>query len=102
MRATASLADQTVASPRTVILNFRDFGGIPTVDGRRVAPGRLFRSGAPFGTEAWRCISELGVRLVCDLRSPAERGDPPYPGGQGPRGSWPSTCSPTNAPAASR
>ncbi|MER7986936.1 tyrosine-protein phosphatase, partial [Streptomyces noursei] len=27
------------------VRNFRDVGGLPTVDGRRIRQGRLFRSG---------------------------------------------------------
>lgn len=54
---------------------FRDLGGLPTSDGRRVRPGRLFRSDALVcGSSADRALIEsLGLRLVCDLRSAAER-----------------------------
>ncbi len=57
--------------------NFRDLGGYATSDGRRVAWGRLFRSGhlghltdADVGA-----VRRLGIRLVCDLRAPSERQD---------------------------
>lgn len=55
--------------------NLRDLGGIATADGRRVASGRLFRSGALVGLGAaeWAQVESLGIRLVCDLRSTSER-----------------------------
>jgi protein-tyrosine phosphatase len=50
--------------------NFRDAGGWPTTDGRRMRTGRLYRSDGPLrvsrrGRDA---IWNLGVRLVVDLR----------------------------------
>lgn len=55
--------------------NFRDFGGYPTADGRRVRARRLFRSElllelTPADLEQ---LASLQIGLVCDLRSPAER-----------------------------
>jgi protein tyrosine/serine phosphatase len=57
------------------IANFRDFGGQATPDGRRVARGRLFRSGHHAdATEAdLASLSDLELSLVVDLRRPAER-----------------------------
>lgn len=54
---------------------FRDLGGGLTRDGRRVRLGMVFRSEAPVGlTERDRAtLAGLGLRLVCDLRSPVER-----------------------------
>lgn len=55
--------------------NFRDFGGYAARDGRRVHQGRLFRSELLLGlgeTEL-QTVAGLGIGLVCDLRSPAER-----------------------------
>ena len=57
--------------------NFRDLGGYPTDDGRRVAWGRLYRSGhlgrlTPSDVAA---IARLRIRLVCDLRAASERAD---------------------------
>lgn len=56
--------------------NFRDLGGYPAVDGRRVKWGRIFRSGAtPLLTEADVAFvaRELGVTKAIDLRSTEER-----------------------------
>lgn len=52
-------------------LNFRDLGGYATADGRRVAWGKIYRSGELNGlTERdRRVLQERGIRLVCDLRS---------------------------------
>jgi protein-tyrosine phosphatase len=55
--------------------NFRDLGGLQAADGRRVFPGRLFRSEVVLqpGAEDTTILRALGVRLVVDLRSPGER-----------------------------
>lgn len=52
-------------------LNFRDLGGYAAADGRRVAWGKVYRSGELNGlTERdLRVLQERGIRLVCDLRS---------------------------------
>jgi protein-tyrosine phosphatase len=57
-------------------LNFRDLGGYPTDDGRRLRWRRLYRSDALdqlTQTDVARLRGELGVRDVIDLRSSAER-----------------------------
>ena len=55
--------------------NFRDLGGYPTRDGRRVKWGRVFRSG--FMTDLtdadYEYLSAVGIRVVCDFRSAEER-----------------------------
>lgn len=55
--------------------NFRDLGGIAATDGRRIAPRRLFRGEAfaELSARDWAAVRAVGLRLVCDLRSPAER-----------------------------
>jgi protein-tyrosine phosphatase len=59
--------------------NFRELGGIGTNDGRRLARGRVYRSEAltTLGDDEWASVSDLGLRLVCDLRSPKERAKHP-------------------------
>jgi protein-tyrosine phosphatase len=56
-------------------LNFRDVGGYPTADGRRVRWRRMFRSDALCGLTAAdvaRLRGEIGLATVVDLRSTAE------------------------------
>ena len=55
--------------------NFRDLGGYPTGDGRRVRWRRLFRSGtlSRLTPADQRVLAELHVRTICDLRSSRER-----------------------------
>jgi protein tyrosine/serine phosphatase len=55
--------------------NFRDFGGYPVADGRRLKRGRLFRS-ASHGRASdadLAIIGELGIATVVDLRRRNER-----------------------------
>ncbi|MET9109959.1 tyrosine-protein phosphatase [Streptomyces zhihengii] len=56
------------------VRNFRDVGGLPTVDGRRVRHGRLFRSGhlahATASDAAY--LSTLGLHTVFDFRNAAD------------------------------
>ena len=61
--------------------NFRDLGGYPARDGRRVRWRRLFRSGVLAQLSAADCatVAGFGVRLVCDLRRPDERATQPNP-----------------------
>ncbi|MEV7284690.1 tyrosine-protein phosphatase [Streptomyces sp. NPDC093252] len=58
------------------IRNFRDVGGLPTVDGRRVRYGVLFRSGhlAHATTEDAAFLTGLGLHTVFDFRNFADRG----------------------------
>ncbi|MFC9915586.1 GNAT family N-acetyltransferase [Streptomyces sp. NPDC059862] len=56
--------------------NFRDLGGYPTGDGRRVRSSRLYRADSlgklTEGTADWDRFLALGVRTVIDLRYPWE------------------------------
>lgn len=55
------------------VLNFRDFGGVATADGRRVRDGVLFRSMSPewmTPEDAAAVRDELALRVVIDLRGP--------------------------------
>ncbi len=56
------------------VFNFRDMGGYRTADGRRVRTGLIYRAGALGGiTDAGLAkLQELGIKLVCDLRSDEE------------------------------
>jgi protein tyrosine/serine phosphatase len=57
------------------VINFRDFGGGPGADGRRIRSGRLFRSGhhaAATDADLER-LERLGFALIVDLRRPPER-----------------------------
>ena len=69
---------KTTISQRRVPLegsvNFRDLGGYKTVDGRRVKWGLVFRSDN-LGRLTDRDVAyleKMGIRLVCDFRTPAE------------------------------
>lgn len=55
----------------TGVRNFRDVGGLPTGDGRRVRPGRLYRSGhlAHATAEDRAVLESLGLHTVYDFRS---------------------------------
>ncbi|MEW2401915.1 tyrosine-protein phosphatase [Streptomyces sp. NPDC046862] len=59
----------------TGVRNFRDVGGLPTVDGRRVAQGRLFRSGhlAHATGEDAVFLSSLGLHTIFDFRNAADQ-----------------------------
>ncbi|MFF3495331.1 tyrosine-protein phosphatase [Streptomyces sp. NPDC002795] len=58
----------------TGVRNFRDVGGLPTVDGRRVRQGVLFRSGhlAHATAEDSTFLSSLGLHTVFDFRNAAD------------------------------
>lgn len=83
----------TIISERRVPLeggvNFRDLGGYQAVDGRRVRWGQVFRSDN-LGRLTDRDVvflQKMGIRLVCDFRTPAEIKKlpdryPPGPNGQ--------------------
>ncbi len=59
--------------------NFRDLGGYPTADGRRVRWGRVFRSDSlsSLSDADLRRLERIGLRLVCDFRGDAEVLDSP-------------------------
>ncbi|MGP4040095.1 tyrosine-protein phosphatase [Gracilibacillus sp. D59] len=62
-------------------INLRDFGGYPSLDGRKVKKGVLFRSGelsklSESGKEGFR---QLGIRQIVDFRSSIEREQNPDP-----------------------
>lgn len=55
--------------------NFRDLGGYRTADGRFVRWGRLYRSDHLTNLTArdYTYLGGIGIRVVCDLRTPGER-----------------------------
>lgn len=62
--------------------NFRELGGWPAADGRRVKRGLFWRSGALCqiaSEEDRKRFEALGIRVVCDLRSGVERTRQPDP-----------------------
>ncbi|MEV0786883.1 tyrosine-protein phosphatase [Streptomyces sp. NPDC050423] len=56
------------------VRNFRDVGGLPTADGRRVRYGRLYRSGHLAGATAEDAafLGGLGLHTVFDFRNAAD------------------------------
>ncbi|WP_326574523.1 tyrosine-protein phosphatase [Streptomyces sp. NBC_00481] len=59
----------------TGVRNFRDVGGLPTVDGRRVRHGVLFRSGhlAHATDEDTAFLTSLGLHTIFDFRNAADQ-----------------------------
>ncbi|MDQ8706227.1 tyrosine-protein phosphatase [Streptomyces sp. LHD-70] len=57
------------------VRNFRDLGGLPTVDGRRVRAGRLFRSGHLAHATAADAdfLTTLGLHTIFDFRNAADQ-----------------------------
>ncbi len=60
--------------PLTGVRNFRDVGGLSTTDGRRVRPGRLFRSGhlAHATDEDAVFLTSLGLHTIFDFRNSSD------------------------------
>lgn len=67
--------------------NFRDLGGIPAADGRRLRHGLLYRSDslAELTEDDLERIAAIGLRTICDLRHESERNVKPnrLPAGHG-------------------
>ncbi|MFE9764164.1 tyrosine-protein phosphatase [Streptomyces sp. NPDC005808] len=59
----------------TAVRNFRDVGGLPTVDGRRVKYGVLFRSGhlAHATADDAAFLASLGLHTIFDFRNAADQ-----------------------------
>ena len=71
MRASRSEPPRLEGTP-----NFRDLGGLPTVDGRVTRHGVLFRSSALeelMTRDVRLLIDDIGLRTVIDLRSDDDR-----------------------------
>jgi protein-tyrosine phosphatase len=72
------MTEASVEPTRTIDLsgcfNFRDLGGYPTADGRRIRWRRLFRADGLSRLDAVDCgvLAELGLATVVDLRTVGE------------------------------
>ena len=81
MTASSDPADRALAVGGLV--NVRDLGGLPTVDGLRIAARRIIRSDSLFGLSehgAAAMRDDVGIRLIVDLRTDLEcerEGGPP-------------------------
>jgi protein-tyrosine phosphatase len=66
--------------PLAGVSNLRDLGDYATADGRRVRRGRLYRSAAldKLTDADADAFVALGLRTICDFRSPQEREAAPY------------------------
>ncbi|OLO28187.1 hypothetical protein BTR23_18070 [Alkalihalophilus pseudofirmus] len=62
-------------------VNFRDMGGYPTFDGRKVKWGQFFRSGAlnDLTENDVEYLQRLGIKRICDLRRSIETQAKPNP-----------------------
>jgi len=71
------VAERLIPAEGTV--NLRDLGGYPTVDGRRVRWGLIYRSASldGIGGDDRDVLEALGVRMIYDLRSVEERSAAP-------------------------
>ncbi len=65
---------------RLAHLNFRDVGGLPSVEGKRLREGILYRSEGPrnFATNDLVALESLGIATIVDLRSAGERAEMPH------------------------
>ncbi|MFC4334258.1 tyrosine-protein phosphatase [Salininema proteolyticum] len=64
--------------PASGVCNFRDMGGLPTEDGRRIRPGKLYRSDHwRYATRADRELTRRApaIRNIIDLRTSGERSE---------------------------
>ncbi|MGW7520915.1 tyrosine-protein phosphatase [Streptomyces sp. NPDC054796] len=69
------MTQQSAETSLTGVRNFRDVGGLPTEDGRRVRHGVLFRSGhlAHATDEDAAFLGGLGLHTVFDFRNSADQ-----------------------------
>jgi len=69
------VTSETVEPVLVGVRNFRDVGGLPTVDGRRVRRGVLYRSGhlAHATPEDAAFLAGLGLHTVFDFRNAADQ-----------------------------
>jgi protein-tyrosine phosphatase len=69
------VSQQSTEPTLTGVRNFRDVGGVPTADGRRLRHGVLFRSGhlAHATPEDAQFLSTVGLHTVFDFRNSADQ-----------------------------
>lgn len=69
------MSQQSAEPTLTGVRNFRDVGGVPTADGRRLRHGVLFRSGhlAHATDEDADFLGSLGLHTVFDFRNAADQ-----------------------------
>lgn len=69
------MSQQSTEPALTGVRNFRDVGGVPTADGRRLRHGTLFRSGhlAHATPEDATFLGGLGLHTVFDFRNSADQ-----------------------------
>ena len=69
------MTQQSADPPLTGVRNFRDVGGLPTGDGRRVRRGVLFRSGhlAHATDDDAAFLTGLGLHTIFDFRNSADQ-----------------------------
>jgi protein-tyrosine phosphatase len=74
VRAIASPLETSTADLLPIRFNLRDLGGVEAGDGRRVAPGRLFRGASLHRLEPEHldAVAPFGIRTAIDLRSSTE------------------------------
>lgn len=71
------LAERMV--PMEQVSNFRDIGGYQTINGRRVAWGKIYRAAslAHMSLGDQQRLSDMSVQLVCDMRTEEETSEDP-------------------------
>ncbi|MBB0246084.1 tyrosine-protein phosphatase [Streptomyces alkaliphilus] len=69
------MTQQSAEPLLTGVRNFRDLAGLPAGDGRRIRPGRFFRSGhlAKATEEDRRVLDSLGLHTIFDFRNAADQ-----------------------------
>jgi protein-tyrosine phosphatase len=80
-RPLVKATQREVLYPFEKVSNFRDVGGLTTVDGRTLKTGVLFRSEelSRMTVRDLATLRDYNLKLICDLRSPREIREKPSP-----------------------
>ncbi|MBL8294893.1 MAG: tyrosine-protein phosphatase [Bryobacterales bacterium] len=80
-RLIVKATQREIVYPFERVSNFRDVGGLTTVDGRTLKTGVLFRSEelSRMTARDLATLRDFKLKLICDLRSPRERREKPSP-----------------------